>query len=866
MSKILKPYTIVPSDLYIQRDADRQIENIINDMGRPGYVLVSRQMGKTNLLLNAKRRLESPEDIYVYIDLSNPFEDIKSCFENIIDIILDTNTDKLSSVSKMILYDRTQHKDLPPHKQHLNELRTILNYIKGKLVVILDEIDALTKKIYSDQIFAQIRSIYFSRVNYSELNRLTYILSGVVEPNEIIKDPKISPFNIGEKIFLNDFSKEEFELFVDKSHLTIGEEVQNRIFYWTDGNPRITWDVCAEVEDRFGSKDITTTDVDKLIHEMYLTTFDRPPVDNIRELVENDRELRNALIEIEYNKSKEISDKIKNKLYLAGIINYNGNDNVHIKNEILKHTLNLDWIKKLEEEDKGVLRLALELYDKRNYKEALSYFEKYLVDQIFEDNDMSVSYYYMGHAAYSISEFNKAIKYLELAKFDKEDAGNIYYRLLNLKGLTFFHLNKYKESLNCFKQVIDSGRQDETYIRSLFNYGSSSLKSGEEEYRNEAIKIFEDVTNEVGFNKEKLKADFINETKSIAHYNLAQIFHEEEQMEKAIYNYRRAIRLSKIETKPVILLGLYSVLKDEDDKLKLIAELVDLIIDNKIIPIVNDPERSMDFNVDNLRQVLILSFLYSKSEFDRLKPWMSHLGKTSFSECLHELAIYAINYNQDWKTGVKLLENIYDNFNNIEFELNDTVKYETLQLLAFVEGKELKRKSEYIALFSENRKFAVNYLDMDIFANAIYILIEKKRYADAVKYIGIINSLKGEVAKELLINYIAIYNLELNAYFYLNKNDKIKEKAREILDLCNDESVKKQKSNLLGDTGLETIRQNAESILFPKAKGLKPIRVGKTYGRNEVVKVKYKDGKIVQTKFKKVETDINQELCFILNE
>lgn len=49
MEKVLKPYTIIPDRLYVPRDADRQLAEIINDMQRPGYVLVSRQMGKTNL-------------------------------------------------------------------------------------------------------------------------------------------------------------------------------------------------------------------------------------------------------------------------------------------------------------------------------------------------------------------------------------------------------------------------------------------------------------------------------------------------------------------------------------------------------------------------------------------------------------------------------------------------------------------------------------------------------------------------------------------------------------------------------------------------------------------------------------------------
>lgn len=38
--------TIVPEQLYVERDADRQLKSIIDEMERPGYVLVSRQMGK----------------------------------------------------------------------------------------------------------------------------------------------------------------------------------------------------------------------------------------------------------------------------------------------------------------------------------------------------------------------------------------------------------------------------------------------------------------------------------------------------------------------------------------------------------------------------------------------------------------------------------------------------------------------------------------------------------------------------------------------------------------------------------------------------------------------------------------------------
>ncbi len=301
MPKILKPYTIIPPELYVQRDADKQVKNIITDMGRPGYVLVSRQMGKTNLLLNAKRKLETSSDAFVYVDLSNSFDSAKSCFENIIDIAIDTYPEKFSSIKQLLHDRRNELKDTPPHKQHTNEIRILLKELNdGKLVIILDEIDALTKTNYSDQIFSQIRSSYFaSRINYPEFNNLTYLLSGVVEPSEIIKDPKVSPFNIGQKIYLNDFSRNEFEHFLQISQLSLNLELRDRIFYWTNGNPRITWDLCSAIENEIKNNEITIDNIDSIVNDIYLKSFDKPPIDNIREIVKKDREIRNSIIEIE---------------------------------------------------------------------------------------------------------------------------------------------------------------------------------------------------------------------------------------------------------------------------------------------------------------------------------------------------------------------------------------------------------------------------------------------------------------------------------------------------------------------------------------------------------------------------------------
>lgn len=865
MDNILKPYTIIPPDLYVLRDADRQVKNIIQDMGRPGYVLVSRQMGKTNLLLNAKRILETPNDVFVYVDLSNPFENAKSCFENIIDTAIETNQDKFSQIVNQITDRRSQLTDIPAHKQHTNELRLLLKCITGKLVIILDEIDALTKTQYSDQIFAQIRSVYFSRVNFKEFEKLTYLLSGVIEPTEIIKDPKISPFNIGQKIFLNDFNRDEFNQFLLKSQLNLSEIVKDRIFYWTNGNPRMTWDLCSEVETIINYDKLKIEDIDKLVTNLYLTTYDKPPIDNIRELVKNDRELRHAIIEIGYSKGKEVSDKIKSKLYLSGIINYE-ESNILIKNKIISQALNIDWIQSLEEEDKGLVRIAIEYSEKGKYQESLDTFDKFLETNEFEEAERSLCYYYMGYAAYRISNFSLANEYLNKALFDVKEEAKWYYRIQNLKGLVFYYLDQIEESLKCIKTVLDSGRKDDIYVRALINYGSISLKSEGKKHTDEAIQIFNTIINNEAFDENKLKVEFINELKSIAHFNLGQINNKANDFVSAKLNYQKALYYSEETAKPKIVLSLLEILDSKEEKLNLLNELFDTIISKEIKPSELDPEKPIGFSTDDFREILILSIInFEDTLFQKIKPYISLFSDNSISKVIYELAIFSINAKKEWDNATRILQHLYLNLNNSEYNFDKITEYNTLKLYAyFTRSRDsLEPHIKYIELVKTERVLPLDFLDLEIFANLILNFIENKKLLQALEYVNLIESLKSEVSADLLINYLVIYHFELNIYLQQGKSNDAVNKARDIIALANNEIIRNQHSSLLGETGLEVIKRNAESILNPPKQ--LPIRNNQKYGRNTTVTVKYKDGSIVEAKFKRVEEDLLKGLCIIIN-
>lgn len=864
IGKVLKPYTIIPNELYVQRGADKQLASIISEMGRPGYVLVSRQMGKTNLLLHAKANLEGSNDAFIYVDLSNVFDTARSCFENIIDTAIDSFPDKFLEVSKKIYSLRRESADLPPHKQHTNELKMLLESIEGKLVIILDEIDALTKTDYSDQIFSQIRSMYFAaRVNNKVFNRLTYLLSGVVEPNEIIKDPKVSPFNIGQKIYLNDFTKEEFLDFIRISKLELDEKSVDRVFYWTNGNPRLSWDVCSEIEDVLKEKKCDEKLVDEIVHKLYLKSYDKAPIDNIREIVSNDKQLRDSIVQIKYKNGNKISDELKSRLYLSGIINYEFKD-VKIKNQIIDQALNLDWIRSLEEKEKGLIKTARDYFDHENFQEALFYFEKYLEENTFDEEVSSLYYYYMGIAAFRLRQYEKASTLLDKAVFDVNEVSTTYYSLNFIKGLVLYYRDLIDEGLDCLQLVINGKKEDETYMRALLNFGSLSLKSNKQEYRDKAKEIFESLLKEEFPEKLRHKKEFTDEIISVSHYNLALIEKYNDNNEEAIQHYYKALEFSK-NAKPQILLSLIKIVYYEDEKEQLLFQLVNYLIDNKIELEEDDLERPLNFNKEDFEDLLILAFKTNKDLYQQILPLSSQMARGSIAKNIYEIAVKYINNTSDWDTSSDILLDLYENQKN--YELDEDVKFLSLQIIAYTYDlkKSNKYSVSYLNLLKERNPSKLEDFDFAISANLIYFLTEKKLYPDALTYVEVIKSFENKLEGSSLVGFLLIKNLELNIYLNQRNNARALSVAREILNITKDTKTMTAKNPFIDAVGINTVINNAKSVISQNTLKFSPITSGKKYGRNDKVTVQYTDGRIVNVKYKKVEEDVRNNKCIIIN-
>ena len=106
--------------------------------------------------------------------------------------------------------------------------------------------------------------VYNRRTREPELARLTFCLIGSATPSDLISDTRTSPFNIGRRIELKDFTSSETAPLA--AGLAGGKAVLERVLYWTGGHPYLTQSLCAEASERGLT---TPTAVDTLVTNLF---------------------------------------------------------------------------------------------------------------------------------------------------------------------------------------------------------------------------------------------------------------------------------------------------------------------------------------------------------------------------------------------------------------------------------------------------------------------------------------------------------------------------------------------------------------------------------------------------------------------
>lgn len=844
LSKSLSQTTMIPENIYVTRGADRQLAQIIQDMGRPGYVLVSRQMGKTNLLLNAKRTLESNNCRFIYIDCSTQFGSDRECYRYIIDTIFRTNPEIWGDTRKEFKQNR-EKGELSPSKEYELELLALLKHYGGKIVIILDEIDALTGCDFSDQVFAQIRSAYFARINFNEFNRLTYVLSGVVEPNQLIKDKNRSPFNIGEKIYLDDFTIEEFKKFLENSKLKYSTDVQSKIYEWTSGHPRMTWDVCSDLEDiTLNGENVTPQNVDEVILKLYLTEHNIPPIDNIRQVIISDSVTRNAVNDF-FKNPKKLTDEQKSKLYLAGIICFADDmGDVGIKNKVIEKSINKEWFATITKSPEKILDNAVKLMKIGENLDAIELLKEYVAlqgDKI-EKSKLGAIEHDIGQCFYSAGQYKDAQNYFLLSLNKLEPETEIYYNAIFKLSLCHFALDEYVDCIDKCNKIINSSTSEIIKTKALFNYASSSLYLDYESNIEKAKDIFKNIIKNIDSNV-TLDIAETSSLKCLAYTNLAYLAKKDKKLNEAREFYQEAINTKITKCIPSLLLRLYEVSENNDEKISIIEKAFSTIKEYNII--VSSSENDADptdisklhFTYSVLYDLLLSAFQINKENFYNsylfLSKELTGRSQATKEEFIVELTEYAMAKSKFDIASSLINDNIDEVISKDNINLTIST-YSILNICSYnTKDKYQKVLSKHLQYFmmDKNHEYKLTHNDYRAFILSILFLRDNKNYISILEICRLLENYYPDERNDVTRNYFIFFYYMSYAYYKLNIKEKANHYAQKTLKTL--KNFGEEPASLVDVNSLESIRKHCEEIIHNTQPRTPYVRKDNKVGRND---------------------------------
>ena len=255
---------------YIERAADEELYRRVL-AGEFCYVLTPRQMGKSSLMARTVKKLRDVDH-----DVRTAILDLSS---------MGGEPDKPDAwyygLGRRLVKDLEisvdfkswwqERIDLPALQRLSETFDLLLSKTTDRLVVFVDEIDWTIRLPYSDDFFAVIRACYNARAIKPEYQRLTFVLLGVASPPDLIKDATRTPFNIGHRVELTDFTPEEAKPLEKGLHqdATTSEIILKRIVYWTAGHPYLTQKLC-DLLTRTGNDSASEQMVDQLVQQHFL--------------------------------------------------------------------------------------------------------------------------------------------------------------------------------------------------------------------------------------------------------------------------------------------------------------------------------------------------------------------------------------------------------------------------------------------------------------------------------------------------------------------------------------------------------------------------------------------------------------------
>ena len=338
---------------YIRRRADDQLYDAVI-AGRYAHVVAPDRSGKSSLIAATAARLESNGCKVAILDL-----------EQIGD--RDGSTDSgrwYYSVAYRLLrqlrirYDLQswwQDKSILSNRQRLLEFysEVLLHHVAEPIVVFVDEIQCIEDLSYADQLLTSIRAAHNARMTDPDFSRLCFVLLGECDPVSLMQEAELSPFNVTQQVLLDDFSRDDLELFATELNLDHDEAgvALDRIFYWTNGQPYLSQKLARAVarEPDAGNSEELIDRVATLQLAGRAALHNEPHMSHIHRAIVNDEKRREPLLNL-YGKIRkgievpaDLGSALQRRLMAVGLLVIDDESDVSVRNKLYEMVFTARW-------------------------------------------------------------------------------------------------------------------------------------------------------------------------------------------------------------------------------------------------------------------------------------------------------------------------------------------------------------------------------------------------------------------------------------------------------------------------------------------------------------------------------------------
>lgn len=354
---------------YVERSADKYLFDSLKS-GNFCYVLNPRQLGKSSLSVHSIGRLRAAGIRTAFLDMTGFGGQNVTAEQWYTGIALELS--RVLGVRKQGLAYWRENSAVAPVHRLFGLIRYVLlsdsdEWVDGQgvdaspLVIFIDEIDATRNLPFDpDEFYAAIRECFNRRVSDPAMRKLTFCLLGVAVPSDLIRTRAITPFNIGERILLEDFTLEELTTFAEALGPN-GPTIIKRVHYWTGGHPFLSQSLCRSISNMAasGTALLHAREVDDIVARDLLDIRSRDANINLADVAnivlhydngEGDPQNFLASTLSAYRQilsGKRVIDDESNRslvvLKLSGIVRSNGR-HLRIRNRIYSRVFNRAWV------------------------------------------------------------------------------------------------------------------------------------------------------------------------------------------------------------------------------------------------------------------------------------------------------------------------------------------------------------------------------------------------------------------------------------------------------------------------------------------------------------------------------------------